>query len=129
MPTTLDAFLMCRQCGRGTLHVFHERRTPSPAPGPEPSGSPKLDLIYVCEICETERVWGNERTLGREATRREALREHAIVAHGMRTVDCPACKGVGLDCAECGDQGEVWKWDCLDPCGPECPLGDDGDAG
>ena len=125
MPTTLYATLMCRSCDRATLHLFHERRSPKKTPGPAPSGGVYLDLIYACDVCETKRVWGNERKPlpTREASYREALEEHAIAVHGMRTTDCPACHGVGLDCSECGDRGEVWIWDSLDPCGPDCPLG------
>ena len=122
MPTTLDAILMCRSCGRGTLHLFHERRAQPKAPGPAPDGPSYVDLIYVCDVCETERVWGNELKPTEQASYREALEEHAMSAHGMRTVDCPACHGVGLDCSECSDRGEIWIWDSFDPCGPDCPL-------
>ena len=124
MPKTFDAILMCGSCGRGTLHMFHERRPQPKAPGPTPAGAAYVDLIYVCDICETERVWGSEPKppTCRQATAREAMEEHAIAVHGMRTAECPDCKGVGLDCSTCGDRGEVWIWDSLDPCGPGCLL-------
>ena len=126
MPTTLDAILMCGPCGRATLHLFHERRAPPRTPGPASRGPAFLNLIYACDTCETKRVWGNEQKppSTKQANNHEAAMEHAIDVHGMRTADCPACHGVGLDCSECGDRGEVWIWDSLDPCGPDCLLGD-----
>ena len=113
MPTTLDAILMCGSCHGGTLHVFHERRAQQKGPGPASTGPAYVDLVYVCDVCETERVWGSElkSSAVRLATDSEDIEEHAIAVHGMRSVDCPACRGVALDCSECGDRGEVWIWD------------------
>ena len=123
MPKTLDALLMCRGCGRPTLHLFHERRVQPRTHGPETVGPVFLDLIYVCDVCEAERIWGSEPAMAEGwATEREAREEHAIVVHGMRTIECPACRGVGFDCSECGDSGETWHWDLPGPCGPDCPL-------
>jgi hypothetical protein len=122
--TTLHAKLMCSSCGRWTLHLFHERRAQRKGPGPAPRGPQFLDLVYACDVCETMRVWGNERKPPsfKQADDHEAALEHAVDVHGWRTVDCPACHGVGLDCSECGDRGEIWVWDSIDPCGPDCLL-------
>lgn len=127
MPKTLDAILMCGDCGRPTLHLFHERRAQPKGPGPASVGPVFIDLIYVCDVCETERVYGNEPVSGEGwASHREMREEHAALVHGMRAVDCPACGGVGegpgVDCSECGGTGEVWRWDNPEPCGPDCPL-------
>lgn len=123
MPKTLDALLICKKCPRPTLHLFHERRAQPKGPGPAPVGPVFVDLIYVCDVCETERVFGNEpATAGGWASEREAREEHAVLVHGMRAVDCPACRGMGIDCAECGDSGEVMRWENPNPCGPGCPL-------
>jgi hypothetical protein len=122
MPTVLDATLMCSRCDRPTLHIFHERREQKR--GPRASEGPLFDdLIYVCEDCEAERIWGSEPKLAEGwASARQVREEHAIAAHGMREVECPACHGFGFDCSECGGKGEIWDWDDLEPCGPECPL-------
>ncbi len=120
MSLTIYASLMCASCRHPTLHLFHERRLQKP-----PAGDPAfVDLIYVCEGCETERVWGSEPKPQpkRRRSAREELREHAVAVHGMRVADCAACLGVGLSCSSCDDRGSVWVFDSLDPCGPDCPL-------
>jgi hypothetical protein len=123
MPKTLDAFLSCVRCGRATLHLFHERRPPAKGPGPASEGPVFVDLVYVCDVCETERVWGNEPVMADGwASEREAREEHAVLVHGMRTIECRACRGVGFGCPECNESGETWHWDKPDPCGPDCPL-------
>src|SRR4051812_76710 len=124
MPKILDAILMCADCRRPTLHLFQETRPQRQVAGPP--GPAFVDLVYVCDVCETGRVWGNEPKSAtvRQATEHELVEEHAIAVHGLRTAECPACRGVGLDCSECGDRGEVWIWDSLDPCGKDCPLGE-----
>jgi hypothetical protein len=82
-----------------------------------------LDLVYVCDVCETERIWGSEpATAGGWASEREAREEHAAQVHGMRTVECPQCHGEAFDCSRCGDSGEIFEWDNREPCGPDCPL-------
>jgi hypothetical protein len=112
---------MCSGCGRPTLHLFHERRKPKKRRGP--AGPIFNDLVYVCDVCEAERVWGNEPVLAEGwASEREEREEHARLVHGMRTVECPACHGYEFECSECGDSGEIWAWDNLEPCGPDCPL-------
>ncbi len=85
MPKTFDAILMCGSCGHGTLHLFHERRPQPRMPGPAPAGPGYVDLIYVCDVCDTARVWGSEPRppASRRATAREALEEHAIAVHGI----------------------------------------------
>jgi hypothetical protein len=45
----------------------------------------------------------------------------------MRRANCPACRGIGLDCEECSDRGWVWGFDLLAPCNPRCPVGADGE--
>lgn len=123
MPKIFDAILMCRGCERPTLHLFSERRQPSKGPGPAPVGPVFVDLVYTCDVCETERLWGNEPAMAEGwGSEREAREEHAILVHGMRAVDCPACHGMAIDCSECGDSGEVWHWDKPGPCGADCPL-------
>ncbi|HLK90208.1 MAG TPA: hypothetical protein VKZ18_09960 [Polyangia bacterium] len=123
MPNTLDAILMCGGCGRPTLHLFHERRNRPKEPGPAPVGPIFKDLIYVCDVCETERIWGNEPvTAGGWASELEAREEHAVLVHGMRSVECPSCHGADVDCSTCGDTGEVFAWGSREPCGPDCPL-------
>jgi hypothetical protein len=121
MPTVLDALLICGNCRRPTLHVFHERREPEK--GRCGAGPVFDDLIYVCEVCETERTWGNESKVAEGwASRRQLREEHAIAAHGLREIECPACCGLGFGCSQCGGKGEIWEWDEPEPCGPECPL-------
>jgi hypothetical protein len=112
--------LMCARCASPTLHIFIERRPARRRPG-EPA---YVDCVYVCDWCGTSRAWGNEprseTAHGRELA--EAALAHAVDEHGMRRERCPACRGAGRDCSECGDEGEVWVFDSLDPCGEDCPL-------
>jgi hypothetical protein len=127
MPTTLHATLMCDPCGRATLHVFSERRL-AKRRGPEPRDEVAFELLYACDDCETERVWGNEvqaraRPTNGVPDEREDTLEHAEDVHGMRAVECPACHGLFQDCAECSGRGEIWKWDDPEPCGATCPIG------
>ncbi|HVV51131.1 MAG TPA: hypothetical protein VHO06_15795 [Polyangia bacterium] len=120
---TIHASLMCNGCGRFTPHTFDELKEPPKGPGPAPVGPVYLNLMYVCDVCETERVFGNEPAIaGGSASEREARQEHATEVHGMRTVECPKCHGEAFDCLLCGDSGEVIEWDDREPCGPNCPL-------
>ncbi len=97
MPNTLDAILMCGECTRPTLHLFHERRPQPKTPGPAAVGPIFVDLIYVCDLCETERIFGNEPVSAEGwASDREMREEHAALVHG--------------------------QWDNPEPCGPNCPL-------
>jgi hypothetical protein len=116
----IDAVLMCARCRAPTLHLFVERRPQRRSPG-EPAF---VDLVYGCDACGAPRSWGNEP---REATaygRRlgEASFAHAVDIHGMRRQACRACRGAGLDCGECGDEGEIWAFKSPEACGPNCPL-------
>ena len=122
MPKVLDALLICRKCARPTLHLFHERRD-QVKPGPAAAGPIFVDLIYVCDACETGRVWGSEPvTAPGWASEQDAREDHATLVHGMREVECPVCHGFGFGCSECSDKGEIWEWDNPNPCGPDCPL-------
>ena len=116
----IDPILMCARCESATLHIFVERRPQRRAPG-EPA---YVDVIYACDRCGTVRPWGNEPRAetahGRQLA--EAALAHAVDEHGMRRGRCPACRGTGLDCAECEDEGEVWLFDSLGSCGPRCLI-------
>ena len=116
----LDPVLVCDRCGRATLHIFAERRPGPRAPGEDPF----VDLIYGCNRCGALRRWGSEPREETAYGRRLAKVEltHAIDTHGMRRVDCPACRATGFDCAECGDDGQIWIFDVPRSCGPSCPL-------
>ena len=100
----------------------HLRRA-SPARRAARASCVYVDFIYACDGCGAVRAWGNEpreeTAYGRELAD-EAL-AHAVDNHGMRRERCPACRGASLDCSECGDEGEVWVFDNLEPCGPELP--------
>jgi hypothetical protein len=116
----INATLSCSECRRPTLHIFVERRPQAREPGQ----IAYVDLIYECDGCGANRVWGNEPRQATAAGRRlgEAAFSHAVDHHGMRRQECPACRGTGHDCAECNDDGEVWVFDTVEPCGPECPF-------
>ena len=116
----IDPVLMCETCGAPQVHVFVERR-----PQPRQLGElPYVDCIYECDGCGAIRAWGNEPREETAYGRRlaEEAFAHAVDRHGMRRKRCPSCRGVGLDCAECGDEGEAWVFDSLEPCGPACPI-------
>jgi hypothetical protein len=115
-------FLPCAKCAAATLHIFIETRARPRRPGK----IPYLDCIYECDVCHETRPWGNKP---RDATiygRRlsDALFVHALERHGMRWEKCPRCRGMGNDCAECGDEGETWIFGSLAPCGPGCLIED-----
>ena len=55
---TIHADLMCDGCGRFTPHTFDDLKEPPKGPGPAPVGPVYLNLMYVCDICEAERVFG-----------------------------------------------------------------------
>lgn len=116
----IDPILMCAKCGSPTLHIFVERRPARRRPG-EPA---YVDCLYACDRCGSPRTWGNEprreTAHGRELA--ESAFAHAVDQHGMRRERCPACGGASFDCSECGDEGEVWVFDSVDPCGEDCPL-------
>src|SRR5690348_6070498 len=116
----ISPILMCARCGAATLHIFVERR-PQPR---QPGELAYVDFIYECDACSAVRIWGNEprreTAYGRQLA--DAALAHAVDKHGMRRVRCPACRGVGSDCAECSDDGEVWTFDSVDPCAPNCPI-------
>ena len=116
----LDPVLVCDRCGRATLHIFAERRPHPRVPGEESF----VDLIYACNRCGALRPWGSEPREETAYGRRLAKVEltHAIDAHGMRRVDCPACRGTGFDCSECRDDGQIWIFAVPRSCGPRCPL-------
>src|SRR5690349_1945070 len=114
--------LMCRRCGAPRLHIFVKTRPRHRRPG----AAPYVDCIYECDTCSAVRSWGNQP---REVTVQghrfsNALFIHAVDRHGMRRDQCPRCRGVGIDCPACGDEGETWVFDMLETCGPECPLED-----
>jgi hypothetical protein len=49
-----------------------------------------------------------------------ALLEHAAAAHGLESVDCPLCAGLG--CSKCNGEGAIWTQP-RPTCGdPECKL-------
>jgi len=116
----LDPVLMCARCRAATIHIFVERRVRRRAPG-EPAF---VDLIYECDVCSAPRTWGNEprheTAYGRRLS--EAALTHAIDVHGMRREKCAACRGIGFDCSECGDDGQVWVFEDAEPCGPACSV-------
>jgi hypothetical protein len=118
----IDPVLMCGRCAAPTLHIFLERRPQARRPGE----LPYVDFIYECDRCEMARAWGNEpreeTVYGRRLA--EAIFAHAMDSHGMRRDRCPVCHGAGLDCQECGDEGETWIFTIPGPCGPACPIGD-----
>jgi hypothetical protein len=116
----LAPVLMCDHCRKPRLHIFAERRPQRRAPG-EPAF---VDVIYACDVCGASRSWGNEPRQETAHGRRLAEDDlaHAVDAHGMRRADCPACRGVGFDCSECGDDGQIWVFDVAEPCGPTCPI-------
>ena len=121
----IDPVLMCARCRAPTPHVFIERRPKRRSPGQLAF----VDLVYGCDACGAPRPWGNEpreatiygRRLGDEAF------IHAVDVHGLRRETCRACRGTGLDCSECGDDGQTWVFETPGACGPKCPL--DGIAG
>ena len=111
----LDPVLMCARCRAATVHIFVERRARRRAPGE----AAFVDLIYECDVCSAPRTWGNEprheTAYGRRLS--EAALTHAIDIHGMRRERCPACRGVGFDCSECGDDGTRHKDKQFEICG------------
>jgi hypothetical protein len=116
----INPILMCGRCDAPKLHIFVERRPAQHLPG-------ELlydDLLYVCDGCGAIRAWGNEPR-GETAHGRWLSKEafaHAVDRHGMRHGRCPACRGAGRDCDECGGEGKAWVFDSLEPCGPDCPI-------
>jgi hypothetical protein len=119
----IDPILMCAKCGRPTLHLFVERRRKQ-----QGLGEVAFDaLIYSCDRCGNPRTWGNIERKASPYTRglAESAFAHAASEHGMRRGDCPGCQGIGIDCSECDDRGEVWIFDSPEPCGPRCPLNAD----
>jgi bacterioferritin-associated ferredoxin len=116
----LDPVLMCGRCRVATQHIFVERRAHPRALGE----AAFFDLFYECDVCSAVRPWGNEPRQESAYGRRlaEETLSHAIDAHGMRRERCSACRGVGFDCSECGDDGQVWIFDNAEPCGPTCPI-------
>jgi len=119
------ATLMCKECQQATLHIFAERRTIRVVPGE----TTYVNLMYECDGCGVVRTWGNEprNPTPRQVERESDAFDHAVRAHGMRRTNCPACRGMGLDCQECSDRGWTWGFDKIGPCGPRCPIGaDDG---
>jgi hypothetical protein len=116
----IDPVLMCARCRAPKLHLFVERRPAKRMPGE----LLYVDFIYECDGCSAQRPWGNEpreeTAYGRKLAH-EAF-AHAVDVHGMRRRRCPACGGAGSDCSECGDEGEVWTFDALEPCSSTCPL-------
>ena len=116
----IDPVLMCQRCGAPRLHVFVERRPHPRLPGE----LLYVDCVYECDRCGAQRLWGNEpreeTAYGRHLA--DEAFAHVVDKHGMRREPCPACRGVSSDCSECGDDGEAWVFDNLDPCGPTCPL-------
>jgi hypothetical protein len=115
---TIDPVLMCARCQRPTLHIFVEQRLRRPLPA-EPLC---IDFVYVCDVCNARRKWGNARVRTDQGRPVPSIFTHAVDVHGMHRADCPSCKGVGLDCADCHDKGWVWAFDSMDPCGPACLL-------
>ena len=118
---TINAILVCGKCGRPTLHVFVDRR-------PQHRAKDEVafvDLYYECYRCGTPRVWGSEPRLAnaRGQWLGDAAFAHAVDHHGMRRRSCGACRGLGLDCAECDGDGHSWTFAQPEPCGPACPLG------
>ena len=116
----LAPVLMCDRCRTARLHIFVERR-----PQRRALGDPAfVDVIYACDVCGASRSWGSEPREETAYGRRLAEVEvaHAVDVHGMRRIDCPACRGVGFDCSECGDDGQIWVFDLVEPCGPSCPI-------
>jgi hypothetical protein len=116
---TIDPVLMCLQCGKPTLHLFVERRTHRPVPKDEPYD----DFLYTCDECGEERRWGNE--LRDESTwqrREESVVRHAVEVHGLCSVLCPVCGGLGHGCDKCAGEGTVMFFDDPEPCGAGCPL-------
>jgi hypothetical protein len=121
----IDPVLMCARCQSPTLHIFVESRPARRRPGE----LAYVDFIYACDRCGSVRPWGNgprkETVYRREIA--DATLAHAVDEHGMRLERCTACGGgSSLDCSECDDEGEVWVFDSLDPCGPACPIADVG---
>jgi hypothetical protein len=116
----IDPILMCAKCNRPTLHLFVERRLQHPGPGEAAFDS----LVYACDRCGAPRTWGNVQRESSPYTRglAETAFAHAVDVHGMHRGNCSACHGIGLDCSECDDQGEVWLFESPEPCGPGCPL-------
>lgn len=116
----VDPVLMCVRCEAPTLHIFVERRPARRRPGE----AAFVDCFYSCDGCGTVRAWGNEpRTetaYGRQLA--EAALAHAVDEHGMRRERCSACGGASIGCSECGDEGEVWVFDEVEPCGPDCLI-------
>jgi hypothetical protein len=116
----IDPVLMCGRCGAPKLHIFVERR-PHPR---QPGDLAYVDFVYACDRCGAIRTWGNEpreeTAYGRQLA--EAALAHAVDSHGMRRRRCPACRGVGLNCSECGEEGDAWVFDSLEPCGPDCLI-------
>ncbi len=117
---TIDPFLMCAECATPTLHVFTERRPQARKRGE----LPYVDCIYECDVCGSQRAWGNEP---REETlygRRFAAEEvaHLLDRHDMRRMPCPTCAGSDLDCPRCDDNGQAWVICKPQPCRPGCLL-------
>jgi hypothetical protein len=117
---TINATLVCGRCKAATLHIFMERRPQKRRPGE----FAYVDLVYECDRCGSTRVWGSEPRQATAAGRRleEEAFAHAVDDHGMKRQMCAACRGLGLDCSECDGEGQVWAFESLEPCGPECPL-------
>jgi hypothetical protein len=116
----IDPILMCGKCGVPTLHIFVERR-PEPR---QPGELPYVGCVYECDGCRTRRAWGNEPRQETAYGRRlaDAVLAHAVDSHGMRRERCTACRGMAFECSECGDEGETWVFDSLEPCGNDCPV-------
>jgi hypothetical protein len=114
--------LMCRRCGAPRLHIFVETRPR----GGQPGRIPYLNCIYQCHTCRVTRSWGTQPRDAIVRGRRlsDEIFAHALERHGMRWERCPRCRGVGNDCAECGDEGETWIFGSLEPCEPGCPIED-----
>jgi len=117
---TIDPILMCKVCGTPTLHIFVERRSLTRRPGE----LAYTECFYECDGCGATRAWGNEPRAETAYERRLAADAlaHAVDKHGMHRERCPACNGAGANCSECGNEGEVWLFDDLEPCGPACPI-------
>jgi hypothetical protein len=116
----VDPLLMCGKCSEPTLHIFVERRSLPHKPGELAF----VELVYACDRCGRERIWGSEpreeTAYGRRLAKDDFV--HAIERHGLHRARCAACGGSGIDCAACADQGQTWVLDRLAPCGPTCPI-------